>query len=205
MMRRARKGARAEGVETRAKNAASSAIRVLGSRAWGTNGNTGSFFVPAVPRSRRSRLVGREGARASPRERTSNISTTDMLVSLSMCRPSVTKVPSSSTSRVRSVPGASRASFARARASANSRASSRSRGPIAARAGVSTGRRRARATPGRRASVSRREGCASPRSPRCVRSRIRVRFASSLARFLLGGARSAGVDFSRFFPKGCPT
>ena len=56
-----------------------------------------------------------------------------MLVASSMRRPSVTKVPSSSTSRVRSVPGASRASFDLARASANARASSRSRGPIAAR------------------------------------------------------------------------
>ena len=117
------------------RNAASSAIRVLGSRAWGANSNTRSFFVPAVPRPRRSRLVGGEGARASPRERTSNISTMDTLVSSSMRRRSVTTVPPSSTSRARSVPGTSRASFARARVSANARASSRSSCPIARRRG----------------------------------------------------------------------
>ena len=144
MRRHARGRRRAEGVNARAKKRV--VVRDTRPRlarvGLEREHQTRSFVVPAVPRSRRSRLVGGEGARASPRERTSNISTTDTLVSSSMRKPSVTKVPSSSTSRVRSVPWASRASFARDRASASAPASSRSRGPIAARARVSTGRRR---------------------------------------------------------------
>ena len=149
-------------------------------------------------------LVGGEGARASAFERTSNISTTDMLVASSMRRPSVTKVPSSSTSRVRSVPGASRASFDLASASANARASSRSRGPIAARARVSTGRRRARATPGRRASVSGRDGRASPRASRYV-TRATRSFALRRSRVFVavqGRSRTPRQRKRRFFEKG---
>lgn len=153
-------------------------------------------------------LVGGEGARASAFERTSNISTTDMLVASSMRRPSVTKVPSSSTSRVRSVPGASRASFDLARASANARASSRSRGPIAARARVSTGRRRAGATPGRRASVSGRDGRASPRASRYV-TRATRSFALRGSRVFFAVQRSrvgrnASSAEATIFLEGCP-
>ena len=203
MRRHARGRRRAEGVNARAKKRV--VVRDTRPRlarvGLEREHQTRSFVVPAVPRSRRSRLVGGEGARASAFERTSNISTTDMLVASSMRRPSVTKVPSSSTSRVRSVPGASRASFDLARASANARASSRSRGPIAARARVSTGRRRAGATPGRRASVSGRDGRASPRSSRYV-TRAKRSFALRGSRVFVavqGRSRTPRQRKRRFF------
>ena len=209
MRRRARGRRRAEGVNARAKKRV--VVRDTRPRlarvGLEREHQTRSFVVPAVPRSRRSRLVGGEGARASPRERTSNISTTDMLVSSSTRRPSVTKVPSSSTSRVRSVPWASRASFARDRASASAPASSRSRGPIAARARVSTGRRRperhrgdARPPPEGKVVRHRARRVVSPSATRSFAlHRSRVFFAVTSR---MEHSSSAGA---RFFRGGCPT
>ena len=214
---RSRRGERAGGKATRAGKATRGGSQrareetrrrpryVLGSRVGlEREHQTRSFVVPAVPRSRRSRSR-RRGGRArllanAPRTSARRIR------SSSTRRPSVTKVPSSSTSRVRSVPRASRAPVRPRQSSASAPASSRSRGPTAARARVSTGRRR----PERHRGDARppgREGRASPLSSRCVTLSDAFVRASSLARFLrgdfaYGALSSAGA---RFFRGGCPT